>query len=314
MTDRFGRSITYLRLSVTDLCNLRCVYCMPATGVIKKKHREIMTVEELWEIAGAAVSCGIKKIRITGGEPLVRRGIGEICRKISSIYGLEELCMTTNGILLPEYARELKAAGIERLNISLDTLDERKYRSITRMGSLSQAMAGLEAAKKHGFGIKLNAVLIGGVNDDEIPDFVRLADELDIPVRFIELMPIGECSDWSRKRFVEGSAVLRAVPELREAGTDGVARKYAVPGKKGYIGLINPISSHFCPECTRIRITADGKLKPCLHSTAEIDLRGLRGSDLEEAIASAVRYKPERHHIGSGRAGISTRNMNAIGG
>lgn len=315
MKDRFDRKITYLRLSVTDLCNLRCAYCMPETGVVKKRHSDMMSVEELEEISRAAVLCGIKKIRITGGEPLVRKGIVDICGRISSIPGVEELCMTTNGILLPEYARELKAAGIRRLNISLDTLDDKKYRRLTRIGSLSEAMAGLEAAKEQAFDvIKLNVVLMGGINDDEIPDFVRLADEMDIPVRFIELMPIGETSDWEKERFIKGSAVLKAVPELREDGYDGVAKKYIVPGKKGYIGLINPISAHFCPNCNRIRITADGRLKPCLHSAAEIDLRGLHGGELIDTISSAILSKPERHHLGIQSPSESMRNMNAIGG
>lgn len=315
MKDRFDRRINYLRLSVTDLCNLRCVYCMPESGIPKKKHSDIMSIEEIEEISNASASSGITKIRITGGEPLVRKGIIDICNRISEIKGIDELCMTTNGVLLPKYAGELKAAGVQRLNVSLDTLDKEKYKSITRMGSLDEALRGIEAGKKAGFdSIKLNVVLMGGVNDDEIPDFVRLADRLDISVRFIELMPMGECSDWEKGRFIEGSSVLKAVPELQQSGLDGVAKKYTIPGKRGYIGLINPVSSHFCPSCNRIRITADGKLKPCLHSASEIDLRGLHGRELIDTIASAMVGKPERHHLGVDSPSESLRNMNAIGG
>jgi cyclic pyranopterin phosphate synthase len=315
MNDGFGRDIYYLRLSVTDLCNLRCVYCMPEKGVEKWPHSDILSVEEIEEIVLASAECGIRKVRVTGGEPLVRRGIVDICRRISAIPEIEELCMTTNGTLLPKYARELKSAGVDRLNISLDTLDPGKYREITRMGELKDALDGIDAALEAGFDdLKLNAVLIGGVNDDEIPAFVEMTRDKNIHVRFIELMPIGECAGWSRERFIGNSAVLEAVPELIETGTSGVARLYRLPGGRGTVGLISPISAHFCPACNRIRVTADGKLKACLHSADEVNLRGLHGAQLVDTIRGAVAQKPLKHKLSEDAKSSSRRNMNAIGG
>ena len=315
MRDRFNRSITYLRISVTDLCNLRCVYCMPETGVYKKKHNDILSVEEIEETARACVACGVTKIRVTGGEPLVRRGIEEICARLSAIDGVEELCMTTNGILLPKYAQKLKKAGVHRLNISLDTLNAEKYRAISRVGKLKNALNGIEAAKQAGFtDLKLNVVLMGGINDDEIRDFVRFAGELSIEVRFIELMPIGECRTFDKRRFIGSAKVLEAVPELREKCTNGVAKIYSIPDSKGQVGLISPMSTHFCPGCNKIRITGDGKLKPCLHSSEEINLRGLHGEALRDTIGDAMRNKPLRHHLDAKTPSESLRTMNAIGG
>lgn len=315
MTDGFGREINYLRISVTDLCNLRCVYCMPDCGVEKMHHSEIMSVEEIEMAARAAVECRVKKIRVTGGEPLVRRGIDEICEKLAAIPGVEELCMTTNGVLLPNYAKKLYKAGVTRLNISLDTMDPEKFASITRMGRLEDVMEGLRAAEAAGFDkIKINVVLMGGINDDEIPAFVELTRNKDMQVRFIELMPIGQCAEWDKSRFLSGQAVLRAVPELEEAGTVGVARLYRLPGGKGAVGLINPLSQHFCPDCNRIRITADGKLKPCLHSAQEIDLRGLDQAQMRQTIRAAIGEKPRRHELAPDAPSHSLRNMNEIGG
>ncbi|MDR0838303.1 MAG: GTP 3',8-cyclase MoaA [Oscillospiraceae bacterium] len=317
MKDNFGRNITYLRFSVTDLCNLRCRYCMPEGGVAKLAHSDILSVEEIGEIVAAAASLGVTKVRLTGGEPLVRRGILDICRLVSAVPGITETCLTTNGTLLREFAAPLRAAGISRLNISLDTLDADRYREITRGGELAVALDGVAAAREAGFDyLKINAVLIGdgGVApDEEIRALVELTRSPGTHVRFIELMPIGEMSDWSRSRYVENSAVLRAVPELAEHDTDGVARVYRLPGAPGAVGLISPVSSHFCPSCNRIRVTADGKLKPCLHSPEEINLRGLHGDALTDALRAGILAKPERHHIDSGASG-SRRNMNAIGG
>ncbi|MCC8357298.1 MAG: GTP 3',8-cyclase MoaA, partial [Oscillospiraceae bacterium] len=282
MTDGFGRKIEYLRLSVTDLCNLRCQYCMGPEGVEKRDHRDILSHEEIEEIVRAAVKLGVRKVRVTGGEPLVRSGIVDICRRIGAIDGVEELCITTNGLRLPELAGALRQAGVCRLNISLDTLRPERYREITRVGSLEMALAGLEAARAAGFPApKLNCVLMGGINDDEIPDFVALTEREPVSVRFIELMPIGPCRDWDKSRFIPADAVLRTVPDLTPVGGDGVARLYCLPGAEGTVGLIRPVSDHFCPACNRIRITADGKLKPCRHSAAELPLRGLHGEELE---------------------------------
>jgi cyclic pyranopterin phosphate synthase len=315
MKDDFGREIYYLRLSVTDLCNLRCVYCMPEQGVEKACHSDILSVEEIEELVRATVDCGIRKVRVTGGEPLVRKGIVEICRRIASIPKVEELCITTNGTLLPEYAAKLRDAGVSRLNISLDTLDEDKYKMITRQGSLSDVLVGIDAAFKAGFdAIKINTVLIGGVNDGEIPRLLELTRDRSINVRFIELMPIGECAGWSKERFVSNAKVLEMAPELCEIGSSGVAKLYRLPGGTGTVGLISPISSHFCPTCNRIRITSDGKLKPCLHSSGEVTLRGLHGQELVDTIRGAIHIKPRKHHLDEDARSGSIRNMNEIGG
>lgn len=315
MMDEYGRKIRYLRLSVTDLCSLRCIYCMPEQGVVKIGHEGILSVEELVEIARACASLGMTKVRLTGGEPLVRRGIIDICSGISAIDGIEELCITTNGVLLPELAGDLKRAGVDRLNVSLDTLDAEKYHMITRVGDLDTVFRGLDAADDAGFtGTKINCVLIGGVNDDEIPDMVALTKSRDIDVRFIELMPIGECSAWDESRFISSEKVLEAVPELVPCGEKGVARLYRLPGGRGRVGLISPMSHKFCSECDRIRVTADGKLKPCLHSADEILLRGLRGEELTETIRRAILTKPQQHRMDASHHSDSLRGMSKIGG
>ncbi len=315
MNDTLGRKITYLRLSVTDLCNLRCIYCMPEHGVPKRAHSEICSLEELCDMAAAAVSLGVRKVRITGGEPLVRRGVVSLCRMLRALPGLEELCLTTNGVRLPELAAPLREAGVDRLNISLDTLRPERYRSITRIGELSSVLRGLDAAEAAGFShTKLNCVLMGGVNDDEIEDFVRLTQERPISVRFIELMPMGACAKWEKARFLPAGAVLDRVPELVPAGTDGVSRLYRIPGAAGTVGLIEPMSHAFCAECSRIRITADGKLKPCLHADTEIALRGLHGEALLDAIRQGIARKPERHALTRDGQSHAGRCMSEIGG
>ena len=315
MKDYFGRDIYYLRMSVTDLCNLRCIYCMPEHGVEKQRHEDILSIEEIAEIVRAAAACGITKVRVTGGEPLVRKGIVDICQRISRTPGIRELCMTTNGILLPKYAADIKAAGVQRLNISLDSIDPETYIKITRTGTLESALEGIKAALDTGFdSVKLNAVLIGGVNDGEIISLLDLTRRFNVNVRFIEVMPIGECADWAETRFLSTAYVLKLAPELRDVGVDGVAKLYKLPGGLGTVGLISPVSSHFCPTCNRIRIAADGKLKPCLHSADEINLRGLSGAPLEKAIRSAIFGKPQKHRLDMGEISASARNMNAIGG
>lgn len=315
MNDTLGRKITYLRLSVTDLCDLRCIYCMPEHGVPKRAHSEICSLEELCDMAAAAVSLGVRKVRITGGEPLVRRGVVSLCQMLCALPGLEELCLTTNGVRLPELAAPLREAGVDRLNISLDTLRPERYRSITRIGELSSVLRGLDAAEAAGFShTKLNCVLMGGVNDDEIEDFVRLTQERPISVRFIELMPMGACVGWDKARFLSAGAVLDRVPELEPAGTDGVSRLYRIPGAAGTVGLIEPMSHAFCAECSRIRITADGKLKPCLHADMEIALRGLHGEALLDAIRQGIARKPERHALTRDGESHAGRCMSEIGG
>ena len=315
MKDRFGRTVDYLRLSVTDLCNHRCLYCMPAEGVIKKVHGEVCSLEELEEMAAAAVRLGIRKIRLTGGEPLVRRGIVGLVERLACLEGLEELTMTTNGALLPDLAGPLKAAGLDRLNISLNSLDPDCFRAITRTGSLEQVLAGLEAAEAAGFReTRINTVLLGGINTDEIPALAELARDRAVSVRFIELMPLGAAASLPKERFVSGEAVLRALPQLREVRVSGVSRLYACPGWKGTVGLISPMSCAFCDRCSRIRITADGKLKPCLHSDAEIPLRGLHGEDLLHALREGILAKPARHFLVEEGRSEAHRAMHEIGG
>ena len=314
MKDGCGRDIYYLRLSVTDLCNLRCVYCMPAGGVEKRRHEDVLTVEELEEIARSAGRCGIRKIRLTGGEPLVRRGIVDICARTAAAPGVEEVCMTTNGLLLPKLAPELRKAGLRRVNISLDTLSPELYRELTRVGNIEDAVAGLKAALDNFETVKINAVLIGGTNEPEIRQMVYITKDAPVELRFIELMPIGECAHWPRERFLENSAVLEAVPELEPCGTSGVARLFSLPNARGRVGLISPLSSHFCPECNRIRITPDGRLKPCLHSAQEIELRGFHGAELDAKLREGICAKPMRHHLSPASPSESLRGMSRIGG
>lgn len=315
MRDTSGRRIDYLRLSVTDLCSYRCQYCMGCEGVPKRSHHEILSIEELAQIGQAAIRCGVKKIRLTGGEPLVRRGILELCRQLRKIDGLEELTMTTNGAALPQMAAQLRAAGVDRLNVSLDTLRPERFREITRCGELEDVLRGLQAADKAGFtDTKLNVVLLGGMNDDEIADFAALTRDRPYCVRFIELMPMGVCADWPKERFLSADAVLQAVPELEFSGQSGVSEVYRLPNGKGSVGLIRPMSHTFCGSCNRIRVTADGKLKPCLHSRQEYNLRGLSGADLEAAIRRAVGKKPSAHHLLEQHRSDTERQMHEIGG
>jgi len=314
MLDRCQRNIDYLRLSVTDLCNYRCRYCMPEEGVVKLPHGDVLSVEEIIEIARAAVSCGIRKIRLTGGEPLVRRGILDICRGLRSIPDLQELCLTTNGALLPKLAAPLRECGVDRLNVSIDTLRPDRFSYITRRGTLADVLDGIRAAEDAGFsGLKLDTVLIGGLNDDEIPDFVGLTRQHPWEVRFIELMPMGECAQWDKSCFVPNRIVLERCPDLKPIEAQGVARRYRLPGAPGTVGLISPVSHDFCGDCRRIRVTADGKLKSCLHSREELSVRGLHGAELEDAIRRGILLKPERHHLAEGGSD-TPRTMNRIGG
>ena len=313
MKDRFGRNITYLRISVTDLCNLRCKYCMPERGVKSLCHSDILSIEEIVEIVKVASKNGIKKIRLTGGEPLVRRGFINLCKQISEINEIEDIAITTNGVYLKEMADELFENKVRRINFSLDTLIKEKYNDITRRNDFDKTMESLFYAIKKGFKVKINVVLIGGFNDDEIQDFVNLANDYDLEVRFIELMQIGETANWSKDKFVSNKIVLEKVPKLEFDRVSGVAKIYKIKGQKGRIGLISPISCSFCEDCNRIRLTSDGKLKPCLHSKDEINLKGLSGEELEEVFKRGIFEKPEKHHLEDGKS-ESARDMNKIGG
>lgn len=288
---------------------------MPEAGVPMLTHADICRYEEYAEMVRVLAKMGVTKVRITGGEPLVRRGVVDLVRMLKAIPGIEEVDLTTNACLLAPLARPLREAGLDRLNISLDTLRPEVYRTITRTGELADALSGIAAAKEAGFSqLKLNCVLLGGINDREIPDLAHLAKDEEVVVRFIELMPIGPCACWPHSRFISAETVLERVPELVPSGTDGVAGLYTAPGWKGRIGLIRPMSRRFCSGCTRIRITSDGKLKPCLHSSDEIPLRGLSGTALEDAICAGIALKPAHHEMGEHQASSSRRAMNEIGG
>ena len=317
MIDRLGRDITYLRISLTDKCNLRCRYCMPEEGVCRRQHHEMMNEDEIVTAVEVAASLGIRKIRLTGGEPLVKKNIVSICRRVAAVEGIREVCLTTNGILLPELAVALKEAGVKRVNLSLDTLDPEKYAYITRIGKLEQFRAGLQAALEAGFDkVKINAVLIGGFNDDEIEHLAHLTMEYPVDMRFIELMPIQDHDEFGESAYLPYSRVLEKLPEAVPVAKDGgVAKLYRLPGAKGNIGLISPISAHFCGECNRIRLTADGKLKPCLHSGDEYSIKGLNREEMKAVFEQAIWNKPAWHGdldaINRSKAG---RNMNEIGG
>lgn len=317
MIDKYGREISYLRLSVTDKCNLRCRYCMPEDGICKKKHEEILTEEEMVQAVRAAASLGVCKVRITGGEPLVKRNILSICRQVAEIPGIEEVCMTTNGILLPEMAKKLKEAGVKRINLSLDTLNAEKYKSMTRTGNLDKALLGLEAALMADFEkVKINTVLIGGFNDDEIEELASLTRKYPVDVRFIELMPMYDGGDFGPESFVPNKKVLGVLPELLPVpGDGGVARLYRFPDGKGNVGLISPVNAHFCGACNRLRLTADGKLKPCLHSSDEFTIKGLGFREMKEQMEKAVFAKPQCHkELSYYNRSDANRNMNQIGG
>lgn len=315
MKDQYFRDITYLRVSITDRCNLRCRYCMP-DGVCKLSHEDILSYEEILEIVEAAAELGVKKIRITGGEPLVRPGCADLCQMISGVPGIQELTLTTNGVLLEQQAEALKAAGVNRVNVSLDTLDPEKYKKITGGGDISRVLRGIEKAKEVGLApLKLNAVLIGGFNDNEIEHFVELTRNNPVELRFIELMPMGD-TEFGESAYIPGDTVLERMPELQEISSDGgVARLYRLPDGQGKVGLISPLSRHFCDTCNRIRLTSEGTIKPCLHSSREINLRGLHGEDLKAQLSAAILEKPRMHGtLDATHQSEAGRNMNTIGG
>ncbi|MGD2104072.1 MAG: GTP 3',8-cyclase MoaA [Anaerolineae bacterium] len=328
--DAYNRPISYLRISVTDRCNLRCRYCMPQEGVPWRPHDEVLRYEEIETIVRAAADLGITKVRLTGGEPLVRISIVDLVQMIAKIPGIDDLAMTTNGVLLSQFAEDLARAGLQRVNISLDTLDEERFRTITRCGDLAGVLAGIEAARQAGLSpIKINTVVIRGLNDDEVVDLA--AKTLESPwwnIRFIELMPVGNggpVTDAWREDVVTAQEVRRRIeselgdlePARMDAG-GGPARYYRLPHAKGSIGFITPISEHFCYRCNRLRLTADGQLRPCLLSDREIDLRtplrAAAGPDQVKAlIVDGINCKPMRHHLNQD-VHPETRTMSEIGG
>ena len=318
MRDSFGRKITYLRISLTDRCNYRCIYCMPQRGIDDKlDHEDMLSLEEMYVLIKDFVELGINKIRFAGGEPLVRRGIVDLVGKVNKLEGIKELTMTTNGQLLKQMAGPLKEAGLNRVNISLDTLDPVKFVEITRCGDLNAVLEGIDEAINVGLTpVKINTVLIGGINDNEIRDLIDFT-KIGIDVRFIELMPIGEAANFAKERFVSTNLVLETVKELvpiEREDKSSPATYYVLPGVKGKVGLINPISCKFCENCNRVRLTSSGKLKLCLHSDREIDLKSaLRNNeDIKKIIKDAIWTKEESHHLEDEQYII--RNMHQIGG
>jgi len=320
--DSFGRSINYLRISVTDRCNLRCLYCMPLEGVPQMPHSEVLSYEEIRTVVRAAAELGICKIRLTGGEPLVRAELPKLVRMLSQIEGIEELSLTTNGTVLKKYALELKQAGLSRVNVSLDTLKADKFRYITRLGELKAVLEGIEAAKETGFEpVKINTVIMRGINDDEILDFAKMTYEDGWHVRFIELMPFKGVAEFVPSiELRQHISLLGKLEPCASITGNGPAIYYRLAGAKGTIGFITPLTEHsFCSRCNRMRLTPDGKLRPCLLAEDEVDLKmPLRNNasmeELKRLILKAVASKPEHHHLEGGNVRLVNRKMSQIGG
>lgn len=326
MEDRFGRRIDYLRISITDRCNLRCLYCMPPAGVTTRPREEILRFEEILRVAQVALQLGIGRFRLTGGEPLLRKGVISFIRSLALLPGVEDLAVTTNGTQLSRLGRQLRDAGVQRINISLDTLNPDKFRRITRGGDFGQVWEGIGEALKLGFQpIKINAVALRGYNDGEWADFARLTLDYPLHVRFIELMPVGTSWELAGDSFVScgkvKSEIEKALGELYPAVTiqgGGPAEYYALPGAKGTIGFIHAMSNHFCASCNRLRLTADGKIRPCLHDLHEVDIRsalrsGAGDEELQGLFRQALALKPASYHAATG-APASGRGMCQIGG
>lgn len=311
LIDSWGRCIDYLRISVTDRCNLRCRYCLPGEGIELKPHEDILSFEEIAKIAQASVVLGIKKIRLTGGEPLIRKDVANLIARISSLKGLEDLSLTTNGLLLEDYAQELKNAGLKRINLSLDSLDEEKFRFISRGGELKKVLAGIDKALESGFNpLKINTVVIRGFNDDEIRNFLEFSQKKSIIIRFMEFMPTENGLFWDKDRFIS----INEIKKICQANFNlepifgvkggGPAIYYCIRNTDAIIGFIAPLTEKFCANCNRLRLTADGQLKPCLHQNVIVDLKiplreGKSILGLTKIIQDAVWRKPKEHNLES---------------
>lgn len=313
MIDAFGREITYARISLTDKCNLRCKYCMPEEGVPKKSHKELLSFEEMEKVLDALISMGIKKVRLTGGEPLVRKGAINFIKAAAQKQGIE-VYLTTNGTLLKEYAKELFSAGVKGINISLDTLEEEKFIFLTRRNEFRAVLEGIEEVSRLNFPtVKLNAVLMKGINDTKIEEFVAFADKYGMKMRFIELMPFSSQESFAENSFVSAKEIIESHPEWKYIGSKNhsVAEYYQMPNGME-VGFIRPMSDKFCSTCNRVRITADGMLLNCLHHKTGCDLRAHIDKDLEEFIYACISRKPLCHTLESGAT--QTLDMNEIGG
>jgi GTP 3',8-cyclase len=322
-TDAYGRKINYLRLSVTDRCNMRCVYCMPAEGIRLLDHKEVLSYEDLLFIARAAIDNGIEKIRITGGEPLVRKGIVPFLERLGALPGLKQLVLTTNGLALPEMAGALQEAGVQRLNISLDSLRPETFASITRGADVKRVLAGIEEAERVGLPVKINMVVMAGINDDELLDFVDLTLARPLSVRFIEYMPSLRVEGWE-KRVVPGESILERIGRhftyvtQERDGLAGPARTYRIDGAAGSFGIITPVTGHFCEECNRIRVTSVGTVRSCLFSDDSLDLKPYLARGDQQELAAALRgvvaCKPKQHAITEEDQHYTSFTMAAIGG
>lgn len=320
------RTINYLRISVTDRCNLRCMYCMPEEGVGFVPHTDILSYEEILRLVRISTKGGIRKVRLTGGEPLVRKGFISFLERLSDIRELEEITLTTNGILLTEFASDIKRCGICRINVSLDSLRPERFRSITGRDCFERAWSGIRAAEAMSFNpIKINMVVMRGVNDDEILDFARMTLDKPYHIRFIEFMPVGMSNGWSQERFVSTEEISRRIEALgpleplKNSLLDGPAANYKIRGALGEIGLIGALSHHFCDRCNRLRLTADGQLRGCLFSDSEVDVKaalreGRSDDHLLELIRLAVENKPRDHGVLQTGPRKCVRPMSSIGG
>ncbi|MCD1259938.1 GTP 3',8-cyclase MoaA [Paenibacillus athensensis] len=330
LMDRFGRMHDYLRISVTDRCNLRCVYCMPEEGMEFEPDERLLTFDEIAEVVRIVAGLGVRKLRLTGGEPLVRKQLEQLVARLSAIPGIEDIALTTNGIYFAGKAEKLRAAGLTRVNISLDSLRADRFALITRGGDIRRVLESIEAAYRVGLApIKLNVVLMKGINDDEIDDFLQMTRERAVQVRFIEYMPIGHQDEGWKSKYVPLSAVLErcaargwsAEPTEAVYG-NGPAQSYRIAGAAGSFGLIHPVSDHFCQTCNRLRLTADGNIKPCLYWSDEFNVRPLLGDDaaVEALFFRALGMKPESHEMAQALVNAAMshtpteRRMSQIGG
>ncbi|MBI5492096.1 MAG: GTP 3',8-cyclase MoaA [Deltaproteobacteria bacterium] len=327
LIDAYERKIDYLRISVTDRCNLRCVYCMPPEGIELIESKDILRYEEFLRIVRIAADHGVTKVRVTGGEPLVRKGIIEFLAELASIKGIDDLSLTTNGVLLKEYAQRLKEAGLRRVNVSLDSLKRDRFLKMTRGDNLQQVLDGLEEAERVGLTpVKINMVVIKGFNDDEVLEFAMMSKVKPYHVRYIEYMPFNTQEGWQRDKCITARELKEMIekveplfPVTDASGGAGTARRYRFKDAPGEVGFISPVSEHFCGSCNRLRLTSDGKLRTCLFSDNEIDIRkALRDGSSDDAVEAllfrAVKEKPQGHQINENIFKKCSRTMSLIGG
>lgn len=326
LADEFNRPITYLRISVTDKCNLRCVYCMPDRGLAWLPKNEILSYEEIAQLVRAAASVGVRSVRLSGGEPLIRKNLAHLVEELAAIDGIEDIALSTNGLLLEEQIDELLVAGLRRVNVSLDTLREDRFLEIARRPGLDRVLAGIDAAIARGLApVKINCVVMRGQNDDEIAAFAQWTKERAVFVRFIEVMPVHENLDVQRDAYVSSDEILdrvRAVGDLQPVtgpGGNGPARYFAFPGAPGAVGVISPLSHDYCERCNRVRLTANGRLRLCLFGDHEIDLRtplrsGASQAEIADILRASMLIKPERHHLKLGETASRMRAFSEIGG